>query len=231
MNPSPLLYAAFLKLNEVMKGTLDGTKIESLKNIINTFAIVSAIASMTAGVVPGIAGVIAVLTQTGLVWATYIKINNILGISMTEHTAKFLGSAIITNLVTNASSMLLAYAAATVISFIPFVGQAGAMAINGAIGYIIIYVAATLYLLLISKLIQPDGTLKVAEDDDTKHIIKQIIQENNLNDMIKEGRNSYKKAKADGSIDQAMKHPTCPNCGSDVNPGQKFCSNCGTALK
>ena len=32
--------------------------------------------------------------------------------------------------------------------------------------------------------------------------------------MIKEGRNAYKKAKADGSIDQAKKNPKCPGCGA-----------------
>ena len=38
------------------------------------------------------------------------------------------------------------------------------------------------------------------------------------------------KAKADGSIDNAKKHPKCPGCGAEVKPGQKFCSDCGTSL-
>ena len=71
---------------------------------------------------------------------------------------------------------------------------------------------------------------QVPEEDDTKHIIEALIKQSNLKDLIKEGRDSYKKAKADGSLDNAKKNPKCPGCGVDVKPGQKFCSNCGTAL-
>ena len=197
MNPTPLLYLAFKGLNDSMKGTLDGTKLEHIKETISNYAIASSIASVAACAIPGVAGVVAALTQGGFVWATYVKINNTLGISMSENTAKFIGSA----------------------------------AINGALGYIMIYVAALIYLQLITKMMQPDGTLKVMEEDDTKHIIEDIIKQNDLKKMIEEGRNSYKSAKADGSIDQAKKHPKCPNCGAEVKPGQKFCSDCGSALK
>ncbi len=231
MNPGPVLYLAFKELNESMRGTLDGTKIESIKETINNYAIVSAIAGMASGMIPGVAAVVAAITQTGFVWATYLKINKALGISMSENTAKFLGSAIVSNIVTNAGALLIAYAGAAIISFIPIIGQVATIAINGALGYIIVYAAAVIYLKLISNLIQPDGSLKVAENDDTKHIIQNIIKENNIEDIIKEGRNSYKKAKADGSIEQARKSPKCPNCGVEVKPGQKFCSECGAALK
>jgi hypothetical protein len=230
MNPTPYLYLAFKGLNEAMKGSLDGTKIESIKETINNYAIASALASMASGMIPGVAGVVAALTQAGFVWATYVKINKTLEISMSENTAKFIGSAIVTNIVTNAGAMMLAYAGAAIISFIPIIGQIAAVTINGALGYIIIYAAAVIYLNLISELMMPDGSLKVAENDDTKHIIQKIINETNIEDIIKEGRNSYKKAKADGSIDNAKKHPKCPGCGTNVKPGQKFCSECGSAL-
>jgi len=230
MNPTPYLYLAFKGLNEAMKGSLDGTKIESIKETINNYAIASALASMASGMIPGVAGVVAALTQAGFVWVTYVKINKTLGISMSENTAKFIGSAIVTNIVTNAGAMMLAYAGAAIISFIPIIGQIAAVTINGALGYIIIYAAAVIYLNLISELMMPDGSLKVAENDDTKHIIQKIINESNMEDIIKEGRNSYKKAKADGSIDNAKKHPKCPGCGTNVKPGQKFCSECGSAL-
>ena len=231
MNPSPYLYLAFKGLNDAMKGTLDGTKLESIKGTINNFAIASAVASTAACVVPGIAGVVAALTQAGFVWATYVQINKTLGISMSKNTVKFLGSAIVTNIVTGAGALLVGYAAAAVIGFIPIFGQAGAAIVNAALGYIIVYVAAVIYLMLISKMMQPNGELKVDENDDTKHIIKEIIDSNNIKEIIKEGRNSYKKAKADGSIDQAKKNPKCPACGVEVKLGQKFCSECGTALQ
>ena len=231
MNPAPFLYIAFRNLDEAMKETLDGTKIERIKETIAGFATASAVASMAAGMLPGVASVVAVLTQAGFIWGTYVKINKTLGISMSENTAKFIGSAIVTNMVTHAGSVLVAYAGAAIVSFIPLFGQVAAAAINGALGYILVYASAIIYLQLISRMMQPDGTLKVAENDDTKHIIQDIIKETNIEDLIKEGRNSYKKAKADGGIDRAKANPKCPGCGVDVKSGQKFCSECGTALK
>ena len=230
MNPSPYLYLAFKGLNDAMKGTLDGTKIESIKETINNFAIASAVAGLTAVVVPGVASIVAMLTQTGFVWATYVQINKTLDISMSEHTVKFLGSAIMTNIATNAGFTLAAYASAAVISFIPLFGQALAAASIAALGYMMVYVAAVIYLMLISKLMEYDGTLEVKENDDTKHIIEELIKQNNIKEIIKEGRDSYKKAKADGILDKAKNNPKCPGCGIEVKPGQKFCSDCGTAL-
>ena len=201
MNPTPILGKALQELDKAMQGTLDGTKISAIKETIRGFAIAAAIASAVAGLAPGIAGVVAILTQAGFVWATYVKINNTLGISMTKNTAKFLGSAIVTNII-----------------------------LNAAMGYVLIYAAAIIYLKLITHFIHPDGTLNISEDDSTKETIKDIVSQANIRDIIKEGRESYKEAKKDGSIDRAKAEPKCPNCGADTAPGQKFCSNCGTQL-
>ena len=229
MNPTPILGKALQELDKAMQGTLDGTKISAIKETIRGFAIAAAIASAVAGLAPGIAGVVAILTQAGFVWATYVKINNTLGISMTKNTAKFLGSAI-TNIILNAGAFIGTLIASGLLAFIPGLGSAASAALNAAMGYVLIYAAAIIYLKLITHFIHPDGTLNISEDDSTKETIKDIVSQANIRDIIKEGRESYKEAKKDGSIDRAKAEPKCPNCGADTAPGQKFCSNCGTQL-
>ena len=229
MNPTPILGKALQELDKAMQGTLDGTKISAIKETIRGFAIAAAIASAVAGLAPGIAGVVAILTQTGFVWATYVKINNTLGISMTKNTAKFLGSAIVTNIILNAGAFIGTLIASGLLAFIPGLGSAASAALNAAMGYVLIYAAAIIYLKLITHFIH-DGTLNISEDDSTKETIKDIVSQANIRDIIKEGRESYKEAKKDGSIDRAKAEPKCPNCGADTAPGQKFCSNCGTQL-
>ena len=230
MNIAPFLAKACQELDKAMQGTLDGTKIACISETISGYAIAAAIASGVAGVAPGFAGEAAALTQAGFVWATYVKINKTLGISMSENTAKFIGSAIVTNLITNAGAFVAVLVGSSILSIIPGVGTAAAIALNAALGYTIVYVSAIIYLKLITRMMQPDGTLKVSESDDTKHIIRNIIKESNIKDMVKEGKAAYKQAKKDGSFDKAKNAKKCPKCGAEVKDGQKFCSECGTAL-
>ena len=224
--PAGVVGKALQELDRSMRNSLDGTKIEQIKNTIGDYAIAAAVASGVAGVAPGFAGVAAALTQAGFVWATYVKINKTLDISMSENTAKFIGSAIVTNLITSAGAFVAVLIGSSVVSIIPG-GQVVSVAMNAALGYIIVYVSAIIYLKLITRMMQLDGTLKVSESDDTKHIIRDIIIESNIKDMVKEGKAAYKQAKKDGSFDKAKK---CPKCGAEVKDGQKFCSECGHSL-
>lgn len=225
-----ILQETLFDLKQALQGNLVGTQISAAEDTIRQYAIAAAVSGAVSGLVPGVAGLLALATQTGLIWATYVKVNQTLGISMQANTAKFLGSAIATNLITSVGTLLLSYAAAAVISFIPILGQAIAATANAAIGYILIYACAVVYLKLITELVRPDGTIEVAENDDTKHIIQNILQKNNMEQLISEGRNDYKRAKSEGKIDEAMRNRRCPNCQEPVEPGQKFCTNCGSAL-
>lgn len=229
--PPSVLAKALQELDRSMRNSLDGTKIEQIKDAIGNYAIAAAVASGVAGVAPGFAGVAAALTQAGFIWATYVKINQALGISMSENTAKFIGSAIVTNLLTSAGAFVAVLIGSSILSLVPVLGQAASIALNAGLGYTIVYVSAIIYLKLITKLMQPDGTLKVAESDDTKHIIRDIIKESNIKEMVKEGKAAYKQAKEDGSIDKAKEKKTCPKCGAKVKDGQKFCSECGEELQ
>ena len=228
--PPGALAKALQELDRSMRNSLDGTKIENIKNTIGDYAIAAAVASGVAGVAPGFAGVAAALTQAGFVWATYVKINKTLDISMSENTAKFIGSAIVTNLVTSAGAFIAILVGSSILSLVPVLGQAAAIALNAGLGYTIIYVSAIIYLKLITRMMQPDGTLHVEDSDDTKHIIRDIINESNIKDMIKEGKASYKQAKEDGSIDKAKNAKKCPKCGAEVKDGQRYCSECGASL-
>lgn len=226
-----MLTLACVRLEEAAGNMLNGTKIESIKDTVNTFAISAAILGAAADVIPGAGGILAAVAQTGLVWVLYLQINKALGISIAEHTLKFVGSAIATNLITNAGSMILAYAAATVMSFIPIFGQAGSAFTHLALGYILIYASAVIYLNFLTRTFQANGSFRFDESEQTKQTIQDTIKQSKVKDIIKEGKNAFKEAQANGDIDRAKKHPVCPRCKHPINKSQKFCTECGLKLK
>lgn len=228
MNVNVLLFAAFTELNKAAKGTLEGTKIENIAEIINTFAIFSAVASGVS-LLPGIGSVIAMISQTGLVWGTYIKINKELGISMKENVAKFIGAAMLTNIAANAVTYLLAYVGAGILSYLPFANVLSTVLL-AAIGYILIYLSAVLYLKLLTEVMKAKGTFELDESDDTKKMIKSVVENSNLDEIIKEGRKVFKEAEKSGEFKKAMNNMKCPYCGETIKKGQKYCSACGNKL-
>lgn len=229
MNISPLLYAAFKELQDASKGALTGTKIESISGIINKYAIYSAVAQM-ASLAGGIGSVVALLTQTGLIWTTYVKINKELGVSMSENTMKFIGSAVLTNLIANAGIYLVAMVTAWLIGMIPVLNFA-AIAVEVVIAYVLIYASALIYLKLLTEVMRAKGSYELEESEDTEDLIKKIVKDTDIKGVVKEGRNAFKEAKDSGELERIKNDPECYNCGKKITGTENFCSSCGAKLK
>lgn len=229
MNVKFLLVAVFKELEKATKGSLSGTKIEGIAEVINRFAGYSAAASAIA-LVPGFGGVVSMLTQTGLVWGTYVKINQELGIQIKENVVKFIASAMLTNIATNAGTALLTYLGANIIALLPYANVL-LVAFLGCMGYVLIYVSAILYLKLLTEVMKAKGSFCFDESDTTKSIIENVVKKNNVKGLIEEGQQLFEEYKASGEFDKDRKNPKCPYCGEEIKNGQKFCSKYGYQLK
>ena len=225
-----VLESTLRDLGKALGGNFSGSQLEGIKDTIITYAIASAVANAIGGAFPGGVAVVATLVQSGLTVALFMKINRLLNVNFQENVVKVIAAAFATGIVANASTLIIYYAAAAVISLIPVIGSAVAATANAAMGYIYMYVAAVIYLKLVSFLAQPDGTIRTPEADEAKRIIAQIMERTDMKELVKEGRDSYKQAEQNGSIEKAMNHRRCPNCQAPIEEGQKFCSNCGSAL-
>ena len=224
------LYAVVYALCDEAFKHLSGEKRDEIIEIIQEFAIFSAASALVGNLVPEAGGLITAIAQTALVWTLYVKINNIIGLEMSDNTAKFIGSAILTNLSLNAGSLLLGYAGAVAASFVPIFGQFTAAAIEATLGYTLIYVSAVLYLIFLTKVFQAKGKIEITGSNEEKEIIKGVIKDTSLKDLIKEAKNNYKEAKNRGDIDRASKNLKCPVCGEHVDSSKKYCTKCGTKL-
>ena len=228
MKVSTLLMAAYLELVKASNGIIEDSKIGPLSSTIHKYAIYSAV-SASFSLAPGIGAIVTALSQTGLVWGTYVAINKELGISLKENVLKFIGAAMLTNLATNAGSALIAYLGAAILAFIPL-GNLLSVGLMGAIGYILIYASAILYLKLLTNVMKAKGNYEMDESERTKNIIKSVVEEANIKDIFKEGKENFDAAKKSGEFKNARNNLECPSCGANFKKGQKFCSNCGFKL-
>ena len=225
-----VLESSLRELGRALGGNFSGSQLEGIKDSIRAFAIASAVANAIGGWIPGGVAFVATVVQSGITVALFMKINRLLNVNFQENMVKVIAAAFATGIVANASGLIILYAAAAVIGLIPVLGSAIAATANAAMGYIYIYVAAVIYLKLVSFLAQPNGSIRTPDAAEAKRIIAEILESTDMKELVQEGRNSFKQAEQDGSIADAMQHRRCPNCGSSVKDGQRFCSNCGCAL-
>ena len=138
-NDNSFLFAVLFALKEQALTDFSNEQLEEVKKTINTFAVYSAATGLAANIVPSVGGLAAAAAQTGLVWALYVKINKALKIDLSENVMRFVGAALLSNLILNAGTLIIGYAAATVLSIIPIFGQITAALLDGALGFILIY--------------------------------------------------------------------------------------------
>lgn len=118
------------------------TSSERIEGIITQHAIGSAAAGLAAGVLPGIGGVIATLSSAGVIWSMYYRICRELDIQISQNVLKTLGSAFLTNIITQLGGVLLIEFAASCIPGL-------ALITSSAICYAITYLAGYLFIKLL----------------------------------------------------------------------------------
>ena len=230
MNIAPLLFAALQELNNKMKHCLDQTQLNQVSETINYYALASAAASVGVAMLPAGGALAAAAAQTGFVWATYVKINKALRISMSEEIVKFLGTAMVTNLITSYGVVMVGHILAGVVSCIPLIGGIAAGAAEAVFGYVLIYACSILYLKLITKLVKPDGSIAFTSKPNTETTIKELMKDTSVRDIFKEAKTQFSSARENGSFEKVRKSRFCPKCGTEYTAGDHFCSSCGHDL-
>ena len=233
-NKTAILGKCFLELSRMANDAIDNSQIKNIKDFINKYAVMSAIAGGGAAILPGGAAAAAMVVQTGFIWSLYVKISNELGISIKENKLKFIASAVLTNITTNAGLLIAGHAAATTFSLIPGIGSVISVMIEAMIGYLIIYVAAILYLQFITRLFKANNgkcDLSSMSEDELKKEIKKASSEVNMKEAINEGKQAYHEAKKNGDFEKAKNNPQGPNCNATLDKNMKYCSECGLKIK
>lgn len=196
---SVYIHAALKALEQASKDVISSQNIEKAGETIQGCAIIAAIAGVGSGWLPGAGSLVATGAWVAAIWGMYVKVNKDLGISIKDNVLKSLASAILTNILASAGSLILMLVAGFLLSFIPGVGSGGAMVIDGMIGYITVFASGVLYIKLLTKLFKAGKGFNIAENE-VKDAAKDIVNDSNISEILKEGKKAYKEDKKAGKF-------------------------------
>ena len=191
-----LLVQALKELERTTKDYLRKEQIEAAGATITTCSAIAA-ASSVVSLIPG-ATVVANAAWVAAIWGMYIKINKDLGISIKENALKSLASAVLTNILATAGAYIALFLAATAIGFIPGLNVL-ATPLSVILGYITVYASGLLYIKLLTKLFKAHSSFEFSESA-AKTLAKSVVAENNISEILNEGRSAYRSDKKDGKI-------------------------------
>lgn len=181
----------FSVMNEVGESIASNVTPEDIKDIALFHSKGAAAAGVASGWVPGAGGTIAAVTAAGFIWSMYLRINDKIGLSISENILKTLASGVATNLAAYAVGSI---AVTTVLSFLPFVGNVGASVIAGSIAFALTIVSAGVYLIMLTEIFQAKhGDINKMSADDLKDLAKEVIDNNDVESALKQARKAYEK--------------------------------------
>lgn len=190
---------ALYALRDASRNLISQAQVDKAGDTIVACAIAAAIAGVGSGWLPGAGALVATAAWVAAIWTMYVKINKDLGISISENILKSLASAFLTNIIASAGALILAILASFVLSFIPLFGQAGAIAIDGLLGYITVFASGILYIMLLTKIMKAKGSFDISESE-AKSMADNISKKSDISAIIREAKESFKKEKDKGTF-------------------------------
>lgn len=202
MNSGVVHYAVrtmFKELPVVYRKGIEDSGAENIEEIINVHAMGAAASGLAAGFVPGIGGTAALMASADFIWSMYYRINNKLGIPLSKAVVKSLGAAVLTNLAGSSMALVGGAALATALSFTG-IGNVFSSLIMGALDYAVVLVSGIIYMKILVGLFKAGKNVEDLSAEDLKAAAENVIKSEDVNTMLKEARDSYKKAYKAGEV-------------------------------
>lgn len=170
----------------------DSEKAKELEHIVVQHALLGSAAAFIP--VPG-ADVAAIV---GIIWTMYARINNAVGVSLSESALQSIASALFANVLAALPAAVLAVGVETIFKLFPGIGTAGGIATGVIANVAIMYVSGMIYLKSLEKLVHSG---KSFTEDDIRETAEEISKDNRFvkeayqhgKELAKEGRDDIVK--------------------------------------
>ena len=187
------------KLNPNCVDQQDKTMSQDLAEIVKTHALGAAASGVGVAWLPGVGSGAALAAMVGFIWSMYFRINYRLGLKFSKVAMKSLASAVLSNLMQSAISVVGSVALATVLSFTG-IGNAASSLIMAALDYSVVMVGGILYLKLLNGLMGAGNDPSEMTPREIEIRMDDVMRGENIEALLKNESRSYKAGRKNGTI-------------------------------
>ena len=170
-----------------------------LEDIISTHAIGAAVAAMASGWIPGTGSVVAFGIGVTFVCSMYVRLANAMGITLGKGLIRAVASAVVADLAAYIATLLTVAAA---VSFIPFFGNMSASTLTAIANFACVYLAALIFIKMLGALMRSGKDISKMSQAEVISAIKRESKKTDLKGAMKEAKNQFKQANANGDLDK-----------------------------
>lgn len=183
-------------LKEVPRNVINEQEAADIAKIISMHALGAAASGAATAWIPGAGASVAAVGQAAFVWTMYTRISQRLGINLSKKKLKFLGSAVLSNLVCTVGTLF----AASAFSLIPGIGSVTAALIVASAGYAMVTAAGIVYVKLMSSLLNEGTDMSYMSDEELRERMREVMEGQNVRTMMKEAQSEYVRARKAGTV-------------------------------
>lgn len=187
------------KLNPNCIDQQDKTMSRDLAEIVKAHALGAAASGVGVAWLPGVGSAAALTAMVGFIWSMYFRINYRLGLKFSKVAMKSLASAVLSNLMQGAISVVGSIALATVLS-LTGIGNAASSLIMAALDYSVVMVGGILYLKLLNGLMGAGNDPSEMTPQEIEIKMEDIMRGENIEALLKSESRSYKAGRKNGTI-------------------------------
>jgi hypothetical protein len=187
------------KLNPNCVDQQDKTMSQDLAEIVKTHALGAAASGVGVAWLPGVGSAAALAAMVGFIWSMYFRINYRLGLKFSKVAMKSLASAVLSNLMQSAISVVGSVALATVLSFTG-IGNAASSLIMAALDYSVVMVGGILYLKMLNGLMGAGNDPSEMTPREIEIRMDDVMRGENIEALLKNESRSYKAGRKNGTI-------------------------------
>ena len=175
--------------------------VDDLETIVLTHACSAAVAAAASGWIPGAGGAVAMAVGSGFVIAMYVRLGAALGVHWNKGMIKAIVSAVAADV---AAFLATTLGVSTILTFIPVLNL-GSSAITAITNFAFVYLAAIIYVKLLSSLLSRGVDLSKVDTDALKEEAKKAVHATDMNSALNEAKSEFKHAAKNGDLRSTVK--------------------------